>query len=1071
MSTDQAVSAFSQAEFHSVFDLRQVWMDRPAGHLPLQEAALRRFGNSLKHAARLPEGASPLGLCFVGSAGSGKTHLLSEIRRSAAAAGANFILSDLTDVRDFWDLLAMHFLQSIQREMGGVCQLQRVLELLLRQVRDPSGAVSFAHRTAPLPRAGLLYLTEKALTSLGRVYGQDIRRRCRVFRALMYLDCDDVELSERAYSFLQGVEQIDEESKAVGLSGPNSAKAVVADLAWFLSLTGPTVLAFDQLDPFIAQNNLGAVTQSLTPRLAEALQVLAGVVNGIFAIRDLCPRTLVVLTCLESSWKVLEQRVVDTFRDRFEPEIERLRAVSGRDEPCELVALRLDEAYRRAGFTAPQRTWPFAPGFFETLPPGLTPREILNRCERHRLACLAAGKVIELHSYAAMVEQQEPDDLAHFDTAFSRSASAVDAAALLDENREDDLGRLLGKAARLIAREMPLDPEIDFLIEDDFRTTKLYESLHLRMRRIFRAQADREEHVCVRVLQKMHPRSFQVRLTAAKTVSGISERLEGRRLFVVRNAEIPSGPRTAELTGHAKQCGAVFLPIGLNDIRTIVAVVDVANQGDPRFETWLVHRRPLSGTEFFRRLVPAWLGVLSKNETANPATVQQAADIAPAPPPAGSTCTATPAALPKAPPQTPLAPAKGIFLGFRVEAGAVAGPVLISPVDLARHVLIRAGSGGGKTVFVKRLIEEAALNGISSIVIDTAKDLAMLGDRWKQAPEAWSEEDAHRAQRYHKDIDVRIWTPGHGGGKPLRLAPLPNLTGPFPHLHDRELVVQVAVAGLLPLAVQKKSPIVEKAILTKVVEWLTRQPAHNASELEKLIASLRDLPSEAFQGYQNERKLAAGMADQLQAALVADPLYGGKGEDLDPANLFGVGSSRPRISVLSLFAMPDIDTQARFIGQLASLLFNWIRRTPAPAQSAVRGLFVLDEAARFLPRNSAASKPGLMLLAQQARKYGLGLVLATQNPKDLDYNAAANFSTQLFGTANVVQVRNFIKEEMAQRGLSGLDPGQLKTGEFFCATPSLPSPIRLRGAMCLSAHPHHVQLSDEEIVERALASR
>ncbi len=129
---------------------------------------------------------------------------------------------------------------------------------------------------------------------------------------------------------------------------------------------------------------------------------------------------------------------------------------------------------------------------------------------------------------------------------------------------------------------------------------------------------------------------------------------------------------------------------------------------------------------------------------------------------------------------------------------------------------------------------------------------------------------------------------------------------------------------------------------------------------------------------------------------------------------------------------------------------------------------MLDEAARFLPRNNAESKPGLMLLAQQARKYGLGLILATQNPKDLDYNATANFATQIFGTANAPQVVKYIREAMEQRGLTGLNPGQLKTGQFFCATPSLDRPVRLQAPMCLSRHPHNVLLSDEEILDRAL---
>jgi len=797
-----------------------------------------------------------------------------------------------------------------------------------------------------------------------------------------------------------------------------------------------------------------------------------GVISGILAVRHECARTLVIVSCLDSTWKVLQKRAVDSFRDRFEQPIENLRLISEARTPKELIALRLDETYRAAGFTPPYRTWPFAAGFFASTPNGLTPRDILNRCERHRLSCVAADKVTELNDYGA------PDPLpgretefSDIEARFSEARASVDSATLLDESNEDVLGDLLGEAAQLFRRELPFDPNVDFAVETDFHETKQYESLHLRMRRIFRSEGDREEHVCVRILQKANHTSFRVRLTAALTTSGVSEMLEGRRLFLVRNSDMPPGPATARMVEHAKECGATFIPLEPEDVKVLSAVVKLAQSGEPRLEGWLLSRRPLSETHIFRQLVPTWLGLTAEIKPAAPIGQHSGGGSKVDGGPAASNSSvvaSTDIPMPCEALTGPTTTRQGIFLGSRLEAGAAGDPVYLPAVDLTRHVLIRAGSGGGKTVFIKRLIEEAALNGISSIVIDTAKDLSMLGDRWQQPPPGWSEEDAKRADRYFSEVDVRIWTPGHSGGKPLRLAPLPNLTGPFPEKHDRDQVVQVAVAGLLPLAVQKRNPTVEKAILTKVVEWLTRQPQHGGSELERLIAALRDLPGETFQGYLNERKLAAGMADQIKATSVADPLYGGQGEDLDPAKLFGVGVPRPRISILSLFAMPDINTQARFIGQLASELFNWIRRNPTPAGSEVRGLLVLDEAARFLPRNNAESKAGLMLLAQQARKYGLGLVLATQNPMDLDYNATANFATQLFGTANANQVVKFIKEAMEQRGLRGMDPGKLKTGEFFCATPSISQPICLRGAMCLSAHPNNVQLSDDDIVARAL---
>ncbi len=392
-------------------------------------------------------------------------------------------------------------------------------------------------------------------------------------------------MSERAYSFLQGIEQIDDESKKIYLSGPNSAKRVATDLAWFLSLSGPTLLAFDQLDPFVAQNNLADPEDTTSLRMKEALHVLFDVVNGMMAVRGEFAKTLMIITCLESSWNALQKRAVDSFKHRFE-EIELLDLIRDPGTPQGLVEGRLTECYRRANFTPTYPAWPFARGFFKSLPPGLTPREILNRCDSHRLACVRAGKVTELGNYSDFGPAiNGGPDLSELDRRFSQEFAAVDTRRLLDQDGEDQLGDILGEAARLFRLEVPPQPNIDLAVDADFHETRQFESLHLRMRRIFRVEGDREEHVCVRILQKTNARAFQVRLSAALTTSGMSEKLDGRRLFLLRNAPPPSGAETVKLVKRAiEECGAEFLPITAHDVQTLAAVVALSKCGDSQFE-------------------------------------------------------------------------------------------------------------------------------------------------------------------------------------------------------------------------------------------------------------------------------------------------------------------------------------------------------------------------------------------------------------------------------------------------------------------------------------------------------
>jgi hypothetical protein len=122
---------------------------------------------------------------------------------------------------------------------------------------------------------------------------------------------------------------------------------------------------------------------------------------------------------------------------------------------------------------------------------------------------------------------------------------------------------------------------------------------------------------------------------------------------------------------------------------------------------------------------------------------------------------------------------------------------------LPRHVAILAGSVSGKTVLLRRVVEEAALLGIPSIVLDINNDLATLGDRWPTRPVGFSEDDGAKAAAYHNRTDVVIWTPGVSSGNPVSLNLLPNFaaigqkqdkqTG-----DEREQAVEMARATLAP---------------------------------------------------------------------------------------------------------------------------------------------------------------------------------------------------------------------------------------------------------------------------------
>ncbi|MEL6327513.1 MAG: ATP-binding protein, partial [Cyanobacteria bacterium J06626_23] len=207
------------------------------------------------------------------------------------------------------------------------------------------------------------------------------------------------------------------------------------------------------------------------------------------------------------------------------------------------------------------------------------------------------------------------------------------------------------------------------------------------------------------------------------------------------------------------------------------------------------------------------------------------------------------------------------------------------------------------------------------------------------------------------------------------------------------------------------------------------------------------------------------------AAISNNPLLRQRGAALDPAMLFGLEAHKTRISILNFIGLPGLPQQQQFLNQLAMTLFTWIKKNPAPAGVPLRGLLVIDEAKDFLPSlQTTACKSSLNRLAAQARKYGLGLIFATQAPKSIDHNVVANCSTQFYGRANSPSAIEVVRDQLRQRGGDGFDIAKLGRGQFYAVSESLTPPVKLLTPLCLSHHPSS-PLDENAVLKRAQASR
>jgi len=177
------------------------------------------------------------------------------------------------------------------------------------------------------------------------------------------------------------------------------------------------------------------------------------------------------------------------------------------------------------------------------------------------------------------------------------------------------------------------------------------------------------------------------------------------------------------------------------------------------------------------------------------------------------------------------------------------------------------------------------------------------------------------------------------------------------------------------------------------------------------------------------------------------------------------------ISVINLGGLASLSVQQQFINQLAMTLFTWIKKNPAPVERPITGLLVIDEAKDFVPSGKGSfCKDSLLRLTAQARKYGLGIIFATQAPKSIDHNIIANCTTHFYGKANSPAAIDVIVDQIKLRRGSGSDVPNLKTGMFYLSSESIEKVVKVKSPLCLSYHPM-TPLSGKDIIDRAKKSR
>ncbi|MDD8026757.1 MAG: ATPase, partial [Acidobacteriota bacterium] len=505
------LDALRAADLDWVRHLDSVWNDYAYDVAGLHQEVREAFKEKVILYVAGEDHYSPLGWVIEGAAGSGKTHLAGVFRKLATDMGANFVLVDMTDVHDFWETVLQGFWSSLQQPFeGGKLQSELVLEALLRKTGVKKNKV---RKIADLSPAKREQITLQVLNQIIKNFPQEGPLNQDVIRALILLNSNDLAQKNVGFCWLQGL-SIEDADKAAYKFLKTQAKPmdVVRGLSWVMSLRGLTVLVFDQLDAIVNQHHLlaqGAESGTASEAQRTSKAIIEGLAGGLLAVHDLMSKSLNIVSCLQWTWGILKNEVLSPAAARYEPP-RHLDLIGEAGLARQLIADRLGPANEQVGFETPYPTYPFSELFFEQAG-SLSPRELLMRCNDHRRACLRAGKVTEI-GRIDLVEPMPPSPGASLDALtadFEKLRAKVAPDELVQEEAEDGLlESLLRSACYCLIRENDLPRNVDALLDVDFPGGRV-RPLHARIRLVFRDENDREEHCCLRTIERKNAVAFQ----------------------------------------------------------------------------------------------------------------------------------------------------------------------------------------------------------------------------------------------------------------------------------------------------------------------------------------------------------------------------------------------------------------------------------------------------------------------------------------------------------------------------------------------------------------------------------
>jgi len=964
--------------FHSITHRHQIWKEDPYDVDSIQQTARDTFERYVNRACAQPTPDSGRILLIKGDSGSGKTHLMQAFRHWTHERNAGYYsyMQMTSTVTNYARYVLSNTLDALDKPhyhtYGQTSSLMRLANALVEDPRViPNSALSTLREKtlAPKDLSTLIFKLADRIVQSPKFSNLDLD----LIRVLLYLQPGNPSLKIRVLKYLRCEALAEYDCRMLGGiipltddDQPMRRLSMLGQLMWAVDMSA-FVICLDQLEDILDLHN-----EQTARQFRHAMQT-------IITLADQIPTAVIVISCLADFYVEFGPKLSSSHRARIEsdPAPIVLQTELSETQIQHLISKRLLALYddQDIPFDEAHPLAPFPSSIIPQLS-GQKIRQILDWCRQTREQCIRTGTAPKFNaSPEASTPEPKQMDADAVDTLrlarmwndfhATHSAATPDSDAQMQEVLAWGILQCCTESSGV-----------------QFHVDAVKHGLQVD---ILDAQQDILEslliHLCNAGAQggglRRQVDTLRVQALTAKRIP-----------IMLRCTDFPKNPKSkiAQQIGQLIAEGGRRISIEDTDWRTLQTLrqFQTAHGTLAVFKAWLNDEKPLTQ-------LPSLQAILNLNTFSHCNIVEVTQTVTPAP-----------QATPPESAQLTL----GYSRDFRPQ------PVTLSTHELCTHAAFLGGSGSGKTTLALHVIEQLAMQGIPCILVDRKGDLCRLADR-----KVWLRDDTpermNSRKALYERLDIALYTPGSQAGRPLCIALVPPGIEQLPSAERMQMANYSAMALGEMMNYKPHARGVHKSQLAILGQAINILGDYTAKPTLQHLIDLIDSQDPGLMAAigKLEIKLFKGLVSDLQTLKLLNPhLFTQQNETLNAETLFGVGphkvEGKTRLSIISTSALGEHANILFWVAQLLIEIGRYGSRHPA---SSLQAVVLFDEADLYLPAQSKpATKEPMENLLKRARSAGIGLLLATQSPGDLDYKSRDQISTWFIGK---------VKEETALKKL------------------------------------------------------